>query len=91
MSDQPHPMQPIYRTPDDQPRFKMNKVVRHLLDQGPFSLTDVWQFVGALGYSDEDLEQFYQLIGYSVGGYGEMFPKSETTHKADKIADNLPE
>lgn len=63
--------------------FKPNKIVKTLLDAGPFKLSQL----AALEFSQEDWEQFYQLIGYSVNGYGELSrvsdrSKNEADHRA---------
>ena len=70
----PLPMQPIERDSDGVVRFRANAIVRWLLDAGPFDMNQI----GLLpGISQEDREQFYQLIGYSVSGYGELGLVSE--------------
>ncbi len=35
-----------------------------------------------MGFSDEDREQFAQLIGYSLNGFGELSYVSEETYEA---------
>ena len=55
-----HPMQQI-----ESGRFVKNEIVAHLLDQGGIGLNDL----AVLPFSNEDREQFAQLIGYSVAGY----------------------
>ena len=62
-----HPMQPIVNV-DGVHRFKSNAIVRYLLDAGPFDLNKL----AIMPFSQEDREQFAQLIGYSVSGYGEL-------------------
>jgi len=49
-------------------RFKQNKIVRHLLDEGPFDLNQL----AVLNFKREDRVQFAQLIGYSISGWGEL-------------------
>ncbi len=63
-----HPMQPIEKDENGVIRFKENKIVRYLLDAGPFDMNQL----AMLPFSQEDREQFAQLIGYSVGGFGEL-------------------
>lgn len=63
----PHPMQPLVVV-DDRVRFKANKIVRYLLDRGSINLNKI----AAEDFQQEDLDQFYQLIGTSVGGYDEL-------------------
>jgi hypothetical protein len=59
-------------TGDGNPRFRANKLVRTFFDAAShgkrFTLNDVdWSL-----YPQEDIDQFYQLIGYSISGYGEL-------------------
>lgn len=66
-----HPMQPIVM--DGQvARFKDNKIVRYLQticrEKGICNLNDL----AYMHFSREDWNQFAQLIGYSVGGFGEL-------------------
>jgi hypothetical protein len=49
-------------------RFKANPIVRLLLDKGPLTLNAL----ADLAFSNEDRQQFAQLIGYSVGGYQDL-------------------
>lgn len=63
-----HPNQPIGQDEDGVLRFKPNKIVRFLLDAGPFDLNKL----ALMGFSDEDRVQFAQLIGYSRSGFGEL-------------------
>lgn len=58
-----HPVQPLIKG-----RFKPNKIVVHLLDHGPFDMNRL----AILEFTDEDRQQFAQLIGYSLGGYSEL-------------------
>lgn len=69
-----HPLQPLV---DDAgtTRFKANEIVRYLLDNG----RDDMNTLAALPFSQEDREQFAQLIGYSLGGFGELPYVSEET------------
>jgi hypothetical protein len=63
---QPHqPMQVV----DGIVRFTPNRIVRWLLDAGPF---DMNQLAMLPGISREEHAQFAQLIGYSVSGYGDL-------------------
>lgn len=86
-----HPMQPIVRCKDNVYRFKENAVVRFLLD---------WAQPRGMGlnelammdkqFSQEDREQFAQLIGYSVSGFGELgYASKKTVAEADAIVDAM--
>lgn len=88
MSQIPHPMQPIGLDDEGRPRFKANAVVRWLVDSGRLSLNDVPDSL----FSRDDLAQFWQLLGYSVSGYGELsFIPDDIKDKADEIASDVME
>ncbi|MNR31726.1 hypothetical protein D3C85_1492550 [compost metagenome] len=59
-------------------RFKENAIVRHLLDNGGIDLNQL----ARLDFSREDREQFAQLIGYSLSGFGELGYVRDTTYAA---------
>lgn len=63
-----HPMQAIYIDEDDVARFRKNAIVAFLLDAGPFDMNQL----AMMPWSREDREQFAQLIGYSVSGFGDL-------------------
>jgi hypothetical protein len=56
-------------------RFKENKIVSYLLDAGPIDMNAL----AIMRFSNEDREQFAQLIGYSVCGFCELSYVSEDT------------
>lgn len=83
--DDSHPMQPIVLV-DGVARFKQNAIVRYLLDNGGLDLNAL----ALVGFSQEDNEQFAQLIGYSVSGFGDLsYARSETVGVADAIVDAM--
>lgn len=47
-------------------RFKANAIVRHLIDTHPACDLNT---LAAMDFSDDDRQQFAQLIGYSLSGY----------------------
>ncbi len=59
---------PIQPTELDNSRFKENKIVRYLLDHGPFDMNHL----ARLNFSNDDRQQFAQLIGYSLSGYSDL-------------------
>ena len=84
-----HPMQQIVRAEDGVVRFRANKIVVALLersrDQG-YGLNELF----AYAFSNEDWEQFAQLIGYSVAGFGTLLYVSEAqVRQADAAAERL--
>ena len=59
------PMQPIETDEKGVQRFKANKIVSYLIDNGSIDMNAL----ARLDFSDEDRRQFAQLIGYSLSGY----------------------
>lgn len=66
--EQQHPMQPIALDKNNIPRFKENKIVTFLLDNGPNDMNSL----ARIPFENSDREQFAQLIGYSVGVFCEL-------------------
>lgn len=63
------PMQPLELDGDGRVVFKENPIVKFLLDAGPFDLGQLRLMPNLPIWA---MEQFYQLIGYSVDGFGEI-------------------
>lgn len=81
-----HPIQPVEYDDHGVIRFKQNRIVRHLLDNGPFDMNDL----ASKNFSNEDWEQFAQLIGYSVSGFGDLsYTGPATVKEADEAAEKL--
>lgn len=74
------PVQPIIVDDHGTLRFRANSIVSFLLDDGPNDMNRL----ARIHFSDEDRQQFAQLIGYSLSGYGEL---SYVTDKAFKRAE----
>jgi hypothetical protein len=75
-----HPIQPLYLDKNGVLRFKENAIVRFLLDNGPHDLNTL----ALEKFSQEDEEQFAQLIGYSLSGFGDLsYVSDETYYRAD--------
>jgi hypothetical protein len=78
------PLQPLYKDEKGFIRFKSNKIVRYLLDNGPYDLN----YIAGVDFSNEDREQFAQLIGYSLFGFSELsYVSDETYEVASKVAE----
>jgi hypothetical protein len=91
MPPPPHPMQPIVLDERGVVRFRANKAVRWMLEQGRqgkrFDLNDL--VIGDAA-TDDDLAQLWQLIGHSVVSYGELdFVSDELCERADEAAERL--
>lgn len=74
-----HPIQPVADDGTGVLRFKKNPIVQKLLDDGPFDLNHVAQW---LDVTHDDRRQFAQLIGYSLCGFGELWYCDEETYEA---------
>ena len=81
-----HPLQDMELDSDGVIRFRRNKIVEYLLDNGSQTMNSL----AVLPFSAEDREQFAQLIGYSVDGFADLsYVSDETIKKADKKAEKL--
>lgn len=70
-----HPVQPLVVDKSGITRFKMNAIVRHLLDNGGIDMNQI----AMLDFEQNDREQFAQLIGYSLGGFSDLsYVRDET-------------
>jgi hypothetical protein len=79
-------MQPLLRDEHGRLRFKSNAVVNALLDHGQSTNCGLNE-LRMRDFPQEDWEQFYQLIGFSVSGYGDVSVISrKTVNRADKRA-----
>lgn len=79
------PIQPLFREPNGVLRFKENAIVRHLLDFGKEHGCGMNE-LAAMPFLREDRVQFAQLIGYSLGGFGELsYVRDDDYAAADKI------
>ena len=76
-----HPNQPIGVSDRGVHRFKQNNIVRFLLDWASDRGMSLNQLV-LMPFQDADWVQFYQLIGYSVRGFGELNFSDEWYSKA---------
>lgn len=73
---------PIYTDGNGTRRFRGNEIVRYLLDEATAGrkcdMTDLAvQVKFKKLFSAADWQEFYQLIGYSLCGYAEVFPHSK--------------
>lgn len=79
------PIQPLSLDKHGVIRFEENAIVRHLLDKGPFDLNDI----ACIDFTQEDREQFAQLIGYSLSGAGDLgYFSAETWEAAEEMYEN---
>jgi hypothetical protein len=86
-----HPMQPL-AVEDGTVRFKANKIVDWLWRSGAVDLNKLIAMYHSGMISQEDVTQFWQLLGYSVSGYGELsFIDPAVVAWADAEAEKLLE
>lgn len=71
-----HPIQPLQLDDKGVLRFKENKIVRHLLDNGGIDLNQL----ARIEFEREDREQFAQLIGYSLSGFADLSYVTDDTY-----------
>lgn len=93
-SEMKQPRQPIGWDDHKVIRFKENKIVSWMLDMGrigqKFDLNTIVMKYRAGEFSNEDLCQLDQLIGYSVSGFGDLsYVPGEEVSTCDEIAYNL--
>ena len=76
-----HPIQPVEMGKNGVDRFKSNSIVRRLMEHGQKTGLSLNELAGER-FSNSDWEQFAQLIGYSVPGWGELSYVSDDTYSA---------
>lgn len=88
-----HPVQPLYIDEHGTLRFKRNPIVRDMLDLGKNDLNTL----SMKNFSPEDWEQFIQLIGYSLSGFGDydcatdrVYSKAKEEFDPDDVIDEHP-
>ena len=64
-----NPIQPLANDEHGVLRFRANRIVQHLLDTHP---TCDMNSLACMDFTDDDRQQFAQLIGYSLSGYGSL-------------------
>ena len=85
-----NPIQPLATDKKGVLRFKSNRIVEHLLDTHP---TCDLNKLATMDFSDDDRQQFAQLIGYSLDGYCSLrgYVDDEAYTTAAHMADGLDE
>ena len=73
----PHPIQPLVMV-NGVKRFRCNEVVAYLLEHGGLDMNHL----AAQQFKTEDYQQFCQLIGYSLSGYGELSWVDDAAYEA---------
>jgi hypothetical protein len=83
-----NPIQPLAPDAKGTIRFKDNRIVQHLLHTHP---TCDLNRLAAMDFSDDDRQQFAQLIGYSLNGYAELSYVSDDAFAAAAHMVNTPD
>lgn len=73
-----NPIQPLYETDSGVIRYKENAIVDYILEKGGIDLNHIAQ----QDFSQDDREQFAQLIGYSWSGACDLSYFSDVTADA---------
>lgn len=76
-----NPIQPLAKDAQGVLRFKENAIVRHLLDWARERGMDLNK-LARMDFTQDDREQFAQLIGYSLSGFSELSYVSDATYTA---------
>ena len=83
-------MEAIEIAEDGVVRFRGNRLVRHLVDSGKVDLNTLLLWALNNDVPAEDTEQFWQMLGYSVSGFGDLdFVRPETVAAADEAAEQV--
>lgn len=83
LKDLKHPRQPIGLSEHGTIRFKPNKIIDWLFETGRADLNKIV----TMGFPVEDMVQFWQLLGYSVSGFGDLsFVPEEEIKACDEEA-----
>ena len=82
-------MQPIVVADDGVVRFQKNELVDYLLKAASKHGLDL-NHLARVPFPRSDREQFAQLIGYSVSGFGDLsYARDSTVAKADARAEEV--
>lgn len=81
------PMQPMMRDARGTARFHGNAIVRWLLDEATAGRKTNLNDIATREFSQDDRQQFAQLIGYSLSGYHELpYVSDESARVASQAA-----
>lgn len=84
--DYKHPIQPIVYDENGIQRFKENKILKYLIESGDLDLNKVAELAHSFN-AINDREQINQLMGYSIGGFLDTNPSTETATIVEEMAD----
>lgn len=64
--------------------FRGNGLVRYVLSNSEIGLDELWTLYKSGLTTEEEIKEFYQLIGYSLTGYHEIFPDGEVNETKEE-------
>lgn len=73
-----NPIQPVYLDEHGTLRFKPNGIIRYLFENRIIDLNAL----ALIKFNQTDREQFAQMLGYSLSGYGDLSYVSNETYNA---------
>lgn len=71
-----NPVQPLYKDEQGVVRFKPNSIVDYLFTNKLIDLNKI----ASMNFPQDDREQFWQMLGYSLSGYGNLSFVSDETY-----------
>lgn len=81
------PMQPIILASDGVVRFTQNRIVSRL----PYDMNQIVRDYCEGKYTQAEMMQFAQLIGYSISGFGDLnYADKDVVRRADRKAESIP-
>lgn len=84
--DEEFPSQPVKLDDQGCLRFVGNPIVKFMLELGRSGATfNINSLHCYSGFADKDWDQFYQLIGYSVNGYGDLVSEEQWNNLVSKL------
>jgi len=72
-------MRKIIEDHNGKERFKPNRIVMHLISTSSVDYNAIWELYRNEMVSLEELQEFYQLVGYTVVSYKELFGSDKHT------------
>jgi len=79
-----NPIQPLALDDKGILRFKENAIVNYLREVARKHCVDMNE-LACMGFSDDDRQQYAQLIGYSLSGYSELPYVDDASYEAAHV------
>jgi hypothetical protein len=81
----PLPLQPLYRDRNGVVRFRANEIVEYLMTWAASRGMNM-NVLAAMAFDAADREQFAQLVGYSLAGFGKLSYVTDETYARAEAA-----